>query len=67
MSERIRKAIETHVFPQKRRITVSLGAASYPEDAEGDLDLLAKAEQALFMAKKSGPNRSMTFQGLAVH
>jgi diguanylate cyclase (GGDEF)-like protein len=65
--ERIRKAIETHVFPQKRKITVSLGAAAYPEDADGHLDLVAKAEQALFMAKKSGPNRSMTFQALAVH
>jgi len=66
-AERLRRSIETHTFPQKRRITVSVGAASFPEDADNDLDLIAKAEQALFMAKKDGRNRAIAFQALAVH
>jgi diguanylate cyclase (GGDEF)-like protein len=66
-AERLRRGIETHTFPQKRRITVSLGAASFPEDADTDHDLIAKAEQALFMAKKDGRNRAMAFHALAVH
>lgn len=66
-AERLRRSIETHTFPQKRRITVSLGAASFPEDADTDLDLIAKAEQALFMAKKDGRNRAVAFHALAVH
>jgi len=66
-AERLRQCVELHTFPQKRRITVSLGAASFPEDAVSDLDLLAKAEQALHMAKKDGRNRAVAFQALAVH
>ncbi len=66
-AERLRKCVESHTFPQKRRVTVSVGAASFPEDAEGDLDLVAKAEQALFLAKKAGRNRSVAFQSVAVH
>ncbi len=66
-AERLRKCIETHTFPQKRRVTVSVGVASFPEDAEGDLDLIAKAEQALFLAKKDGPNRAVAFPAVAMH
>lgn len=66
-AERLRKAIEAHPFPQKRRVTVSLGAAAYPEDADTDIDLIAKAEQALYMAKKNGRNRAVTFHALAMH
>jgi diguanylate cyclase (GGDEF)-like protein len=66
-AERLRQCVETHTFPQKRRTTVSLGAASFPEDAHNALDLLAKAEQALHMAKKDGRNRSVAFHALAVH
>jgi len=66
-AERLRKQIETHSFPQKRRVTISLGAAAYPEDADNDVDLVAKAEQALYMAKKAGRNRTVNFHALAVH
>jgi diguanylate cyclase (GGDEF)-like protein len=66
-AERLRKCIEGHGFPQKRRITVSLGAAAFPEDAENDLDLIAKAEQALYMAKRNGRNQALAFHALAVH
>ncbi len=66
-AERLRRAIETHTFPQKRRVTVSVGAAAFPGDADTDLDLLAKAEQALFMAKKDGRNRALAFSALAMH
>jgi diguanylate cyclase (GGDEF)-like protein len=66
-AERVRQCVEAHSFPQKRRITVSLGTASCPDDAESDLDLIAKAEQALFLAKRGGRNRAMAFQAVAVH
>lgn len=37
--------------------TISIGVASYPDDAETPVDLLAKADGALYRAKRSGRNR----------
>ena len=41
----------------KERITISMGAATFPQDAKSPLDLLRCADEALFMAKKEGKNR----------
>jgi diguanylate cyclase (GGDEF)-like protein len=38
-------------------ITVSIGLASFPDDASSSTELIEKADQALYLAKKSGRNR----------
>jgi diguanylate cyclase (GGDEF)-like protein len=62
VAERIRKKIEDHKFPHgqvqpQRRLTVSIGVASYPEDADNRKDLVERADEALYMAKQAGRNQ----------
>ncbi|MHB8482869.1 MAG: diguanylate cyclase [Nitrospiria bacterium] len=42
-------------------ITVSLGLATFPEDAESIEDLFKDADQALYMAKAAGKNRVIVY------
>jgi predicted signal transduction protein with EAL and GGDEF domain len=42
-------------------ITISLGVASFPEDGMTALELVQKADQALFRAKMSGRNRTCLY------
>lgn len=61
-AERLRELIEQRVFapPQLDRtlqITVSIGVAVYPRDGATPTDLIARADAALYFAKKSGKNR----------
>jgi len=62
VAERIREKIEDHKFPHgqvqpQRRLTVSIGVASYPEDADNRKDLVERADEALYMAKQAGRNQ----------
>lgn len=58
-AERMRVAVEAHSFPRRKRLTVSIGIATYPQDGETAADVLKKADQALYQAKKAGRNRSI--------
>ena len=42
-------------------VTVSLGWATFPEDAKTPADLLARADESLYASKSSGRNRSTLF------
>ncbi|NIM02520.1 MAG: diguanylate cyclase [Acidobacteria bacterium] len=58
----IRSTVESYRFFEKgpgadRRITLSLGAASFPADAESADDLLDRAREALDEARAMGRNR----------
>ena len=60
-AERIRKAIEgfslkTEEFGELS-ITVSMGVATYPEDADGVQELVREADKALYAAKEGGKNQ----------
>lgn len=60
VAERIRNAVETTPFAvDAGRIacTVSIGVASYPQDARSIEALLARADRALYEAKAAGRNR----------
>lgn len=61
MAERLRDIIATHPFtaaPERTvTLTVSIGAATYPEDADAEEKLIAAADQALYAAKNGGRNR----------
>ena len=65
MAERIRQKVED--FSRKgnegpEKFTISLGVASYPEDAQNARELLIKADQALLPGKKQGRNRVVSYQ-----
>jgi putative nucleotidyltransferase with HDIG domain len=45
-------------------LTFSVGVATYPEDALGALELIAAADQALYLAKREGKDRACTFPQL---
>jgi diguanylate cyclase (GGDEF)-like protein len=61
-AERLRKAIEDHPFYKEEiqpngKLTVSAGAATYPDDARIIKELLVRADNALYRAKRMGRNR----------
>lgn len=52
VAERIREEVGTHVFSNNRKITVSMGLASLPDDEiNGIKDLINKADIALYKSK----------------
>jgi diguanylate cyclase (GGDEF)-like protein len=60
VGERMREAVETRInesTPWPQRITVSVGVATFPEDAKNAEDVLEAADQALYVAKRQGRNR----------
>jgi len=68
VAEKIRKSVEAHPFPasttdptQTMYVTISLGLSSFPEDGKAALDLVQKADQALFRAKLAGRNQSCVY------
>jgi diguanylate cyclase (GGDEF)-like protein len=68
VAEKIRQTVEAHPFPasttddtQKMHITISLGVASFPADGVAALEIIQKADQALFRAKMSGRNRTCAY------
>jgi len=67
VAEKLRRAIENATFPKAEtqplgRITVSLGLAAFPEDAEGAADLIHFADQGLYLAKSRGRNQVGVYQ-----
>jgi len=58
-AERHRLAVENHRFFQREglNLNISIGLAVFPDDATDGLQLLERADQALYQAKRSGRNR----------
>ncbi len=63
-ADEIRKAVEGHSFSfnagQTKKITISLGISAFPENGQSIEDLILRADQALYKAKKQGRNRVET-------
>ena len=59
VAERMRNEVANTKFPLEPRgaITVSLGVATFPEDATEGLALVRAADRALYRAKQAGRNR----------
>jgi diguanylate cyclase (GGDEF)-like protein len=57
--ERLRRMVADHVFPRRRKLSVSVGVASFPGCASNPQDLLKRADMALYEAKKGGRNRTV--------
>ena len=45
-----------HVTSSHQMVTVSVGVASYPEDALNPAELVQRADEALYRAKRAGKN-----------
>jgi diguanylate cyclase (GGDEF)-like protein len=71
VAQRLREDIESTGFAvgsssQLAQLTISLGVASFPRDAQSKSDLLEAADVALYEAKDSGRNRVMLHSELDV-
>ena len=68
-AERIRKAIEAFDFRINGvhvPITVSVGAACYPDNATTKAELIKKSDTALYYSKENGRNRSTLYNPIMV-
>jgi diguanylate cyclase (GGDEF)-like protein len=59
-AERLRKAIEEHVFDTAGHITCSFGVAQFRRGEDRVETLIKRADDALYRAKKLGRNRVVT-------
>lgn len=61
IAERVKKNVEEYTFiiqdNKEIKITVSIGVSSYPNIIKNISDLLAKADDALYLAKRTGRNK----------
>jgi len=57
LAKRIRKKVEDAFSQTDTPVTISIGIATYPEDASQKIDLLRKADLAMYKAKQKGKNR----------
>ncbi|MDD3625801.1 MAG: GGDEF domain-containing protein, partial [bacterium] len=61
IAERIRKRIQKQTFSSGNnsvKITVSIGISSYPKDSEDPVELIDKADKALYNSKEKGRNKT---------
>jgi diguanylate cyclase (GGDEF)-like protein len=69
LAERLRLAVAELQLPQlgaDGRVTVSIGVASFPEQATNAAELFERADQALYVAKGSGRNRTIVYPNTQV-
>ena len=63
VAERVRTAIANSKFQfaggSETQVTISLGIASCPKNATTTEDLIARADEALYQAKRQGRNQSV--------
>lgn len=56
-AERIRKALESEKLDTIKRITASIGVATYLEHSDNIEDILELTDQAMYQSKRNGRNR----------
>lgn len=64
--ERLRRSIENHAFPQVGKVTVSIGITEI-RDTSVPVELLGRADQALYYAKTHGRNQVSFYEALVAH
>lgn len=65
-ASKLRQIVENFPFPNKeklpgKKLTISLGIATYPEDGDQVDVLIRKADLALYQAKRQGRNQAVAF------
>ena len=66
IAERIRKEVEKTYYPMEEtqpngEFTISLGLATYPDDANEMLELINNADRSMYAAKAQGKNRVVRY------
>ncbi len=56
LAEKLRNLVETQAFPHGKRLTLSLGASEY-QLGDTPASLVARADAAMYQAKRAGRNR----------
>jgi diguanylate cyclase (GGDEF)-like protein len=67
LAERIRHEVEMLSFAHNNevvKVTISLGLASFPKQGTEKVDLISRADQALYQAKQQGRNRLVVWQAV---
>jgi diguanylate cyclase (GGDEF)-like protein len=67
MAQRIRKQVKiksASLVRDKAPLTISVGVAEYPKDAKRRLDLIKRADKALYEAKRLGKDQVVQFHDL---
>ena len=64
--ERLRRSIENHAFPQVGTVTVSIGITEI-KDTSIPVELLGRADQALYYAKTHGRNQVSFYEALVAN
>lgn len=57
-AERLRASVRTHDFFSDRKVSVSMGVASFPEDGVTSRAVVAAADRAMYWAKRHGKDMS---------
>lgn len=68
VAERIRQIIEQRqfrIYDEDLKVTISIGIATFADDAKELLTIIEKADQALYRAKQEGRNRICVYQAHA--
>jgi len=68
IAERLRKTVKKTAFPTSGgnlKVTLSLGIAIFPHDANNQSDLIACADAALYEAKGAGRDRLILYSDIA--
>lgn len=66
IAERLRQEIEKHQFPHEeimpnKKLTVSIGIATFPGDGNSAPEILVNADKALYAAKRAGKNKVLSY------
>jgi diguanylate cyclase (GGDEF)-like protein len=68
VAEKLRRAVSLLAFPsegqERGSVTVSIGLAHFPADAQDVRELVARADAALYAAKDGGRNRLVAYSSL---
>ncbi|MFH1888750.1 MAG: sensor domain-containing diguanylate cyclase [Candidatus Omnitrophota bacterium] len=67
IAERIRTDIENYAFnenAQDKKLTVSIGLSSFPDDGYSPSELIASSDKALYEAKQKGKNSTCSYSNL---
>lgn len=61
ISERVREAVSTYDFGLNKEITISLGVAEYDSACNNVVEIINRADMALYEAKRSGRNKTLCY------
>ncbi len=67
IAQKLRKAVARHAFPRTNsqpngHLTITIGVATCPEDADDPSDLVDRADLALYVAKRAGRNQVAAYE-----